>query len=149
MRSRRALVLVAAFVPACVFDNGPTDLFDDRPFVQGYWDVDAFVQSTSCDFVGDERFVARVVQNRDILQIVIDVSGFGDVRYDGFLDRDGDFSASHTTIFPEDGLRDDSVVEGEFRFDGRSLFATEEEVVTDLLTGRRCGIVWSWRGSRR
>jgi hypothetical protein len=154
MRSVRALrglaPLLSALLPACVvLDHGPTDPFGREPFVEGFWVIDALVQSTSCEFVRNEDFEARVIQNRDILQIVVEVQGFGDVRYDGFLDSDGDFTVSHTTVFPHLGTRDDATVDGAFGRDGRTLFATEEEIVTDLLTGRRCSVVWRWHGSRR
>jgi hypothetical protein len=150
-RAARGLVLIlSAPLTACVvLDHGPTDPFGREPFVEGFWTIDAFVQSTSCQFVRNEDFEARVFQNRDILQIVVEVQGFGEIRYDGFLDSDGDFTASHSTVFPRLATRDDATVDGTFGRDGRTLFATEEEIVTDLLTGRRCSVLWRWRGSRR
>ena len=143
-----AALALSALLQACVVDNIGPDPFGDRFDVEGFWDVDAFVLSSTCGFVRNEPFVARVFQNRDILQIVVEVSGFGEVRYDGFLERDGDFVVSHQTVFPDQAIRDDAEVEGSFGRSGRSLVATETEFVTDLLTGRRCTIVWQWRGNR-
>ena len=147
----RGLVAILSLLPvACVvIDNGPTDPFGREPFVEGFWTIGAFVQASSCQLVRNEDFEARVFQNRDILQIVVEVQGFGEVRYDGFLDSDGDFTVSHSTVFPRLATRDDATVDGTFDRDGRTLFATEEEVVTDLLTGQRCSVLWRWRGSRR
>jgi hypothetical protein len=148
-----ARFIAAAFVgtlSACVYDsNGPLDPFDRFPRVEGLWQIDAFVQNSTCGFVDDEPFVARIFQNRDILQISVDISGFGEIRYDGRLDEDGDFVVTHRTVFPDEAIRDEALVEGEFSFSGRTLSARETEVVTDLLTGQRCTIVWSWRGDRR
>ena len=147
---RGTAVLLAFLLSSCVvFDNGPTDPFGNEPFVEGFWDIDANVQSSTCSFVDDEQFNARIFQNRDIIQIVVDIAGFGDIRYDGRLDDDGDFFVSHTTVFPEFGTRDDATVDGTFDFNGRTLVATEQETLTELLTGRRCTIVWRWFGSRR
>lgn len=136
---------------ACVvFDStGPDDADGRFPRVEGVWDIDAFARTSTCGFVEDEPFVARLFQNRDILQIVVQVAGFGELRYDGRIDRDGDFSVGHSTIFPEQAIRDQAEVDGEFSFSGRTLVATETEVISDLLTGRRCTIVWEWRGDRR
>lgn len=121
----------------------------DRPFVEGRWSIDAFVRSSSCGPVRDEPFGARIFQNRDILQLVVEVDDFGDVRYDGRLDRDGDFRVRQTTVFPDAGLRDESTVEGRFSFSGNRLSGTEVERVEDLRTGERCSIVWRWEGRRR
>lgn len=148
--ARGAAALLALLLSSCVvLDNGPTDPFGNEPFVEGFWDIDADVQSTSCSFVDDEHFDARIFQNRDIIQIVVGVAGFGDIRYDGRLDDDGDFFVSHTTVFPELGTRDQASVDGTFDFDGRTLVATEQEILTDLVTGQQCTIVWRWFGSRR
>lgn len=145
---RKLALLVSALLPACAIDYGPTDPFGREPFVEGFWRIDAVVQASSCRFVGDEDFEARILQNRDILQIVVQVQGFGEVRYDGFLDEDGDFLASHTTVYPHLGTRDDATLDGTFDRDGRSLYATEEQILTDLITGDRCSVVWRWYGRR-
>ena len=88
-------------------------------------------------------------QNRDILQLVVEVDDFGDVRYDGRLDRDGDFRVRQATIFPDAGLRDESTVEGRFSSSGERLTGIEDERIEDLRTGDRCRIVWRWQGRRR
>ena len=121
----------------------------DRPFVEGRWAIDAFVTSSTCGAVRDEPFGARVFQNRDILQLVVEVDDFGDVRYDGRLDRDGDFRVRQATIFPDAGLRDESTVEGRFSSSGERLTGIEDERIEDLRTGDRCRIVWRWQGRRR
>lgn len=146
---RTGPILAAALLPACVIvdTTGPGEA-GGFPSVAGSWQVGARVQSTSCGRVDDEDFRARIVQNGDIVQLVVDLAGFGSVRYDGFLGRDGGFSASHTTVFPDRAVRDESFVRGTFRSGGRSLTATETEDLTDLVTGRRCTIVWRWSGSR-
>ncbi len=129
-------------------DDGPFGVAD-RPFVEGRWDIEARVDSSSCGFVRDEPFVARVFQNRDLLQFVVRVDDFGDIRYDGRLERDGDFFIEHVTVFPDLALRDASTVDGRFRSGGRRLLATEVERLEDLRTGERCSIVWHWVGDRR
>ncbi len=121
----------------------------DRPFVEGRWSIDALVASSSCGPVRDEPFGARVFQNRDILQVVVEVDDFGDVRYDGRLDRDGDFRVRQVTIFADAGLRDESTVEGRFSASGNRLSGTEDERIEDLRTGEQCRIVWRWEGRRR
>lgn len=107
------------------------------------------MSSSSCGPVRDEPFGARVFQNRDILQLVVEIEDFGDVRYDGRLDRDGDFRVRQLTVFPEAGLRDESIVEGRFSASGSRLSGTEDERIEDLRTGERCRIVWRWEGRRR
>ncbi|MGH7564480.1 MAG: hypothetical protein ACREK5_08655 [Gemmatimonadota bacterium] len=129
-------------------DDGPFGV-GDRPFVEGRWDIEARVDSSSCGFVRDEPFGARVFQNRDLLQFVVRVEDFGDVRYDGRLERDGDFFIDQVTVFPDLALRDESTVEGQFGSGGRRLVATEIERLQDLRTGERCSIVWHWVGDRR
>lgn len=131
-----------------VLDDGPFGV-GDRPFVEGRWDIRARVDSSSCGFVRDEPFTARIFQNRDLLQLVVRVDGFGDVRYDGRLERDGDFFLGQDTVFPELALRDESSVDGRFSGGGRRLVATEVERLRDLRTGERCSIVWRWSGDRR
>jgi hypothetical protein len=121
----------------------------DRPFVEGRWSIDASVASSSCGPVRDEPFGARVFQNRDILQLVVEVDDFGDVRYDGRLDRDGDFRVRQVTIYADAGLRDESTVEGRFSTSGNRLTGTEVERIEDLRTSERCSIVWRWEGRRR
>ena len=146
-----SIPLCAALAAGCVYDSGPLgpDGLDDRPFVEGRWDIDALVASTSCGFVGDEFFSARIFQNDGSLEFFVDVTGTGDLRYDGHLERDGDFFVRQTTFFPDLDIRDESRVEGRFSFSGRTLIATEIEDVTDLRTGRTCTVVWRWRGDRR
>ncbi|HKY61185.1 MAG TPA: hypothetical protein VJP59_09250 [Gemmatimonadota bacterium] len=117
--------------------------------MEGRWSIDAFVASSSCGPVRDEPFGARILQNGDILQLVVEIDDFGDVRYDGRLDRDGDFRVRQVTIFPEARLRDESTVEGRFSVSGNRLSATEDERIEDLRTGERCRIVWHWEGRRR
>lgn len=147
---RFAATTFVALLSACVYDSdGPWGVDGRFPRVEGLWEIDAFVQTSSCGFVDDEPFVARIFQNRDILQIAVDIAGFGEIRYDGRLDEDGDFFVNHRTVFPDEAIRDEASVDGEFGFSGRTLSARETEVVTDLLTGQRCTIVWRWRGDRR
>ena len=145
------LLLAAGLAAGCtVLDTGPVGPDDSgRPFVEGRWDIDAFVTSSTCGLVGDELFSARVFQNRELIQFIVDVEGFGELRYEGFLERDGDFFVRQTTFFPEQDIRDSSEVDGRFSFSGRSLVATEVEEITNLRTGRRCQVVWRWRGDRR
>ncbi len=131
-----------------VLDDGPFGI-GDRPFVEGRWDIDARVDSSSCGFVRDESFTARIFQNRDLLQLVVRVEDFGDVRYDGRLERDGDFFVEQFTVFPELALRDESTVDGRFSSGGRRLVATEIERLRDLRTGESCSIAWRWVGDRR
>lgn len=145
------LALAGALLAGCVvYDSGPSgpDGTGGRPFVEGRWRIDARVVSSSCGFVDDEPFSVRVFQNGDLLQLVLTVGGFGDVRYDGRLDRDGDFFARQSTLYAEDGLHDASLVEGRFGAGGRTMIADEVEDITDLVTGRTCRIVWRWRGDR-
>lgn len=151
MLRRARLAVATLLVPACVIidTTGPGEADGRFLRVAGLWQIDARVQSSTCGRVDDEPFRARVVQNGDVLQLVVDLTGFGALRYDGFLERDGDFSVSHTTVFPERAIRDEAFVRGSFRSGGRSLLATETEVLTDLVTGRRCTIVWRWLGDRR
>jgi hypothetical protein len=131
-----------------VLDDGLVGI-GERPFVEGRWDIEARVESSSCGVVGDEPFSARVLQNGELLQFVVRVENFGDVRYDGRLERDGDFFVEQETVFPELALRDASTVDGRFSSAGRRLAATEIERVQDLRTGERCSIVWRWAGDRR
>jgi hypothetical protein len=121
----------------------------DRPFVEGRWSIDAFVASSSCGPVRDEPFGARLFQDRDVLQLVVEVDDFGDIRYDGRLDRDGDFRVRQVTVYADAGLRDESTVEGRFSASGNRLSGTEVERIEDLRTGERCSIVWRWEGRRR
>jgi hypothetical protein len=151
MRWTRAALLLASLAPLAACEGvleGPFGV-GDRPFVEGRWSIDALVASSSCGPVRDEPFGARLFQNRDILQLVVEVDDFGDVRYDGRLDRDGDFRVRQVTIFPDAGLRDESTVEGRFSASGNRLSATEDERIEDLRTGERCRIVWRWEGRRR
>lgn len=142
------IAVCAALAAGC--DSGPLGPDEDgRPFVEGRWDIDAIVTATSCGFVSDEFFAARIFQNGGFLEFVVDVSGAGDLRYDGRIDRDGDFFVRQTTFFPDLDIRDSSTVEGRFSFSGRTLVATETEDVTDLRNGRTCRVVWRWRGDRR
>lgn len=146
----RSLLLAAAVSSAgcVVFESGPLEP-DRYPPVEGRWDVIASPISSSCGFVSDEPFTASVVRNRDLLQLVVEVSGFGEVRYDGRVEVNGRFVAGQSTVYPAEALRDDSTVEGTFDRGGRDLRATETEFVTDLWTGRTCSVVWRWQGERR
>lgn len=149
IRSRITALLSAAALAGCVVvDTGPVGA-DPFPRVEGRWSVHARVLSSGCGFVVDEPFSLRVIQNRDILQLVVRVAGFGEVRWDGRLERDGDFLVRHRTVFPDRAIRDESSVEGRFDVGGRRLAATEVEWITDLVTGDVCRIVWRWRGNRR
>ncbi len=147
MRSR-ALLLAPLLAAACVYDNGPFGA-DGFPEVEGRWSVEARALSSTCGSVSDEPFQARVVQSRDLIQIAVDVAGFGEVRWDGRVDRDGEFRAFQRTVYTEDELRDESELDGEFSHSGGDLVATETERITDLRTGRACTIVWRWNGDRR
>lgn len=149
----RALVLpalVGLLAAGCVvYEDGPFGTDGRYPRVDGSWRIDARVSFSSCGFVTDEPFTVRIHQNRDLIQIVVDISGFGEIRYDGWVDPDGDFSASQTTVFPREAIRDESRVNGRFSGSGRSLSATEEERIVDLGTGRSCTVTWRWDGDRR
>lgn len=143
-------VLAGLLLAGCVvYDTGPTGPDGGFPRVEGTWRIDALAVHSTCGFVDDEPFTARILQSRDLLQIVLDIAGFGQVRYDGWLDRDGDFSVSQRTVFTDRRIRDESRVDGRFSLSGRSLTATEEEWIVDLVTGRSCQITWRWRGDRR
>lgn len=147
------LAVVGSIVAtACVaYDSGPVgpDDRDGRPFVEGRWEIEALVISSSCGFVGDEFFDARVFQDDAFVEFLVDVAGAGNLRYGGQIQRDGDFFVRQTTFFPDLDIRDESIVEGRFSFSGRTLVATETEDVTDLDTGRTCTVFWRWRGDRR
>lgn len=145
----RAATLAAGLGAAgcVVYDSGPTAA-GGYPYVEGRWTVDAWVISSTCGFVSDERFSAYAIQNRDLIQLSIDVSGFGEVRYDGRVDRNGDFFVRQTTVFPRSAIRDESEVDGRFGPTGRSLSATEVEWITDLVTGDSCRVTWEWEGDR-
>jgi hypothetical protein len=138
---------LAALLSACEYVDWPTDPFDDHR-VSGPWRVTASAVSSSCGFADDEPFEMRVVQNGDILQFVVQIQGFGPVRYDGWLDRDGDFEVGHSTVFASRGLEDSATVDGRFGSGGRTLSGTEIETITDLRTGERCRIHWRWSGRR-
>ncbi len=147
-RRLTGLALAAALGAGCVvYDSGPTDPHG-YPRVEGRWSIDAWVQHSTCGSVRDERFSVWAVQNGDLIQFVIDVAGFGEVRFDGLLDRDGDFFVRQSTVYPHTAIRDESEVEGRFGSTGRSLFATEIEWITDLVTGESCRITWRWDGDR-
>jgi hypothetical protein len=151
MRRTGAALLLAGLASLAACEGvleGPFGV-GDGPFVEGRWSIDALAMSSSCGPVRDEPFGARVFQNRDILQLVVEVDDFGDVRYDGRLDRDGDFSVRQVTIFPDAGLRDESTVEGRFSASGNRLSGIEDERIDDLITGETCRIVWRWEGRRR
>jgi hypothetical protein len=136
----------AMLLSAC--DVGwPTDPFDGQR-VSGRWRVTASAISTTCGFADDEPFEMRVVQNGDILQFVVQVQGFGPIRYDGWLDRSGDFEVGHNTVFASRGLEDSATVDGRFGSGGRTLSGREIETITDLRTGDRCRIHWRWSGRR-
>lgn len=147
LRQGPALALALALTGCVVYDSGPLDP-GGYPRVEGTWSIDAWVLYSSCGFVNDERFSVYAIQNRDVLQLVVDIAGFGEVRWDGWLDEDGDFFARHTTVFPRSAIRDESDVEGRFSYSGRTLSATEVEWITDLLTGEVCQITWRWEGDR-
>jgi hypothetical protein len=136
----------AMLLSAC--DVGwPTDPFDGER-VSGRWRVTASAISTTCGFADDEPFEMRVIRNGDILQFVVEIQGFGPVRYDGWVDRDGDFEVAHTTVLASRGLEDRATVDGRFGSGGRTLSGTEIETIIDLLTGERCRIHWRWSGRR-
>lgn len=145
---RRILPLAfAALVSACVIVEGPTEP-SGRPRVGGSWSVSASAFSSTCGAAGHEPFGMSVVQNGEILQFVIEIQGFGPVRYDGWLTRSGEFQVGHTTVFASRGLENRSTVDGRFGAYGRTLSGTEIETITDLRTGATCRIQWRWTGSR-
>lgn len=137
---------LASLLSACEFD-WPTDPFD-RDRVSGPWRVTARAISSTCGSIDSEPFEMTVIQNREILQFVVQIHGFGPVRYDGWLDRSGDFEVSHRTVLASRGLEDRATVDGRFGSGGRTLSGTEIETIIDLLTGERCRIHWSWAGRR-
>lgn len=139
-----ALVLL---VSACVVVEGPTEP-SGRPRVSGSWSVSASAFSSTCGAAGHEPFGMSVVQNGEILQFVIQIQGFGPVRYDGWLTRSGEFQVGHTTVFASQGLEDRSTVDGRFGSSGRTLTGTEIETITDLRDGSTCRIQWRWTGRR-
>ncbi len=136
----------ALLLSAC--DVGwPTDPFDGQR-VSGPWRVTARAISSTCGSIDNEPFEMRVIQNGDILQFVVQIQGFGPVRYDGWLDPSGDFAVGHRTVFASRGLEDHATVDGRFGSGGRTLSGTEIETIIDLLTGDRCRIHWRWSGRR-
>ena len=138
---------LAALLSACDVLDWPTDPFDDHR-VSGPWRVTASAVSSTCGFADDEPFEMRIIQNGDILQFVVQIQGFGPVRYDGWLDRSGDFEVGHSTVFASRGLEDSATVDGRFGSGGRTLSGREIETITDLRTGERCRIHWRWSGRR-
>ena len=147
MIRRAGPVALAALVSACVVVEGPTEPFG-RPRVAGSWSVSASALSSTCGPEGHEPFGMSVVQNGEILQFVVQIQGFGPVRYDGWLARSGEFQVGHTTVFASRGLEDHAIVDGRFGSSGRTLTATEIETITDLRDGSTCWIRWRWTGSR-
>lgn len=148
--ARAALVSAGAVIPlvsACDVLEGPLAP-SGRPRVEGTWNVTARALSSTCGLDGHEPFDMAVVQNRDILQFVVQVQGFGPVRYDGWLARSGEFEVGHTTVFASRGLEDRAIVGGRFGSSGRTLTATEIETITDLRDGSTCRIRWRWTGNR-
>jgi hypothetical protein len=127
--------------------EGPVDP-SSGPRVGGSWSVSATPFSSTCGSTGHEPFGMSVVQNGEILQFVVPVQGFGPVRYDGWLDRNGTFRVGQTTVYASRGLEDRSTVDGSFGASGRTLSGTEIETITDLRTGASCRIHWRWTGSR-
>ena len=138
---------LASLLSACDVVNWPTDPFD-RDRVSGPWRVTARAISSSCGSIGNEPFEMTVIQNGEILQFVVPIQGFGSVRYDGWLDRSGDFEVGHRTVLASRGLEDRATVDGRFGSGGRTLSGTEIETITDLRTGERCRIHWRWSGRR-
>lgn len=134
-----------ALTGCVIYDSGPTGP-DRFPRVEGRWRILATAISSTCGLVSDEPFDARVVQNADLLQMSVDVVGFGEIRYDGWIDERGGFQVRQSTIYPRDAVRDESDVDGRFSRFGSTLSAREEEWITDLRTGRECSIVWNWSG---
>ena len=131
---------------ACVVEGpiGPSGALR----VHGSWSVTAAPFSSTCGSTGQEPFGMSVVQNGDILQFVVEIQGFGPVRYDGWIDRDGDFRVDQRTVYAARALEDFSTVDGRFGSGGRTLSGTEVETITDLRTGISCRIQWRWTGSR-
>ena len=138
---------VAALVSACVVVEGPIEP-SGTPWVSGSWSVTASALSSTCGPAGHEPFGMSVVQNGEILQFVIQIQGFGPVRYDGWLSRSGEFQVDHTTVFASRGLEDRSTVDGWFGSSGQTLSGTEIETITDLHDGSTCRIQWRWTGRR-
>jgi hypothetical protein len=138
---------LAALVSACVVVEGPTEP-SGRPRVGGSWSVHASAISSTCGAEGHEPFGMSVVQNGEIVQFVVQIQGFGPIRYDGWLTRSGEFQVGHTTVFASRGLEDHAIVDGRFGSSGRTLTATEIETITDLRNGSTCRIRWRWTGSR-
>ena len=138
---------LVALVSACDVLVGPTDPFG-RQRVSGTWDVTARATSSTCGSFGTEPFEMSVVQNGEILQFVVQIQGFGPIRYDGWLDRGGDFEVGHRTVLASQGIEDRATVDGRFGSTGRTLSGTEIETITDLRTGERCRIQWRWSGRR-
>jgi hypothetical protein len=138
---------LALIASACVVLEGPVGP-SGAPRVGGSWSVSATPFSSTCGSTGHEPFGMSVVQNGEILQFVVPVQGFGPVRYDGWLDRNGTFQVGQTTVYASRGLEDRSIVDGSFGSSGRTLSATEIETITDLRTGASCRIQWRWTGSR-
>jgi hypothetical protein len=147
MIRRVGLLALAALVSACVVVEGPTEP-SGRPRVGGSWSVHASAISSTCGSEGHEPFGMSVVQNGEIVQFVVQIQGFGPIRYDGWLTRSGEFQVGHTTVFATRGLEDRSIVDGRFGSSGRTLTATEIETITDLRDGSTCRIRWRWTGSR-
>lgn len=143
-----ALLAGLSIAGCVVYDSGPAGPDGRYPRVEGSWRIQARAIHSTCGFVDDEPFSIEVYQNRDVLQLVLRIAGFGDVRYDGWIQPDGDFSVSQSTVFPREAIRDESRVDGRFSGAGRSLTATEEEWIVDLVSGRSCGITWRWDGDR-
>ncbi|HJR54078.1 MAG TPA: hypothetical protein VJ982_10240 [Gemmatimonadota bacterium] len=145
-----ALVFVgalSALLSACDVLVGPTDPFG-RQRVSGSWRITARATSSTCGSIGNEPFEMSVVQNGEILQFVVHLQGFGPVRYDGWVDRDGDFEVGHRTVLASRGIEDRATVDGRFGSRGQTLSGTEIETITDLRTGDRCRIHWAWSGRR-
>jgi hypothetical protein len=139
--------VVVPLVSGCDVLEGPLAP-SGRPRVEGSWNVTARALSSTCGLDGHEPFDMSVVQNRDILQFVVHVQGFGPVRYDGWLARNGEFQVAHTTVFASRGLEDHAIVDGRFGSSGRTLTGTEIETITDLRDGSTCRIRWRWTGNR-
>ena len=104
---------LASLLSACDVVNWPTDPLD-RDRVSGPWRVTARAISSSCGSIGNEPFEMTVIQNGEILQFVVPIQGFGSVRYDGWLDRSGDFEVGHRTVLASRGLEDRATVDGRF-----------------------------------
>ena len=152
VRSPALAALIRAFalpalLSACDYVGWPTEPFDGHR-VSGSWRITAQATSSTCGSIGNEPFEMSVVQNGEILQFVVHIQGFGPVRYDGWLDRDGDFEVGHRTVLASRGIEDRAIVDGRFGSSGRTLSGTEIETITDLVTGDRCRIHWRWSGRR-